>query len=95
MQKKSYEENKVIELIKSENPFAIKAFDKLYTRFQDEYVKDGTIHVLIIKTIYINHDFDYIWQLARDYNVSDSMLLRYRKDYLDWFYFYYNQEIDG
>ena len=37
----------------------------------------------------------YATQLARDYHLSDSTLLRYRKKYLEWFSFYYNKELQS
>ena len=95
LQKTYFEELKIINLIKENNPCAVLAFEKLSTRFQEEREKDGTIDALIVDSIYIKHNFAYLWQLARDYHLSDSTLLRYRKKYLEWFSFYYNKELQS
>ena len=95
LQKTYFEELKIINLIKGNDPFAISAFEKLLRRFREEHEKDGTIDVLIIDSIYIRQNFSYLWQLARDYYLSDSTLLRYRKKYLEWFSFYYEKELQS
>ena len=79
-------------MIKENNHYAVSAFEKLLTRFQEEHEKDGTIDVLIVISIYQKHNFAYLWQLACDYHLSESTLLRYHKKYLEWFSFYYNKE---
>ena len=92
MQKRAIqtEEERIISMPDNNVPFAKAAFGRMYARFEENDAMDSTCHAAIIRTIYIVRCETVIWKIARDHNVGERTLYRYRKTYMKWYYFYIN-----
>ena len=92
MQKRAIqiEEERIISMLDNNVPFAKAAFGRMYARFEENDAMDSACHAAIIRTIYIVRRETVIWKIARDHNVGERTLYRYRKTYMKWYYFYIN-----
>lgn len=92
MQKRAIqtEEERIISMLDNNVPFAKAAFGRMYAHFEENDAMDSTCHAAIIRTIYIVRRETVIWKIARDHNVGERTLYRYRKTYMKWYYFYIN-----
>lgn len=91
MQKIQTQENLIINSINNRDEIALAAFEKLLERFSDEDSMNSTCHIDIIRSIYIETDDKFIWQIAVRHNISERTLFRYRHLYINWFNYYYKK----
>lgn len=85
------QEEQIFNLLDEGNAFAVASFEKLYIRFEEDDAMDFTCHAAIIRTIYIVRSEHFLWRIAADHHVGERTLYRYRKEYVKWFYFYFER----
>ena len=85
------QEEKIFDLLDEGNALAVGAFEKLYTRFEEDDAMHYTCHAAIIRTIYIVRSEHVLWRIAFDHRVGERTLYRYRKSYVKWFCFYFER----
>lgn len=73
------------------DPNAKTALYHLLIRYDCDDNLQPTVHTSFIRAIYLERYDDLLWKLARDNNVAQSSLFRYRKKYIKLFYHYYEQ----
>ncbi len=81
-------ECEMMELLRRKNGLAVQTFARLRGHFREVDEMKRTDHDEIICDVYAADADRRLWQIAVKHHLGDSTLLRYRKEYLQWFIYY-------
>lgn len=85
-------EETICKLLDSKNPYACKALDDLFIRFdRDDHLRP-TPHPTLLNAIYIERFDENRWKLTVKGHIGDTTCNRYRNMYIRHFYYFYEKE---
>ena len=82
-------ENQIKELLRN-NEQARYAFNKMISFYEMLDKLNFSTHEKLIKSIYVKNDANYTWQLAIIANISERTCYRYREQYINTFYMFFD-----
>ena len=84
------QETGICTLLDDKNPVAEKAFNLLYDKYFAESLKERCGKLQILRSIYLDRKHLKVSQLALTHNMQERTLIRYRHEFVEWFYVIYN-----
>lgn len=84
-------EETIIEMLERKDPFANKALENLFIRFERDNHLRPTIHPLLLNAIYLEKADEERWKLTVKGHIGDTTCNRYRKMYIQHFYYFYEK----
>ena len=86
------QEETICKMLDGNDPYARKAFDNLFIRFERDNHLQPTIHPTLLKAIYVERVDQERWKLTEKGHIGDSTCNRYRNMYIKHFYYFYERE---
>lgn len=84
----------ICSLLDKENPVAKKAFKLLYDKYFAESLKAKGGKLQILRSIYLDRQNLKVSQLACNCKIQERTLIRYRHEFVEWFYVIFNMLSD-